>query len=97
MASTATVTCKDNQSGYLLDHNAGEVAVLKGSVDRVPSSQICSQLHVEFVEFVHLLQCQLHLASPVCGHKSGRRREKGRGGKGVGREGGIKMERGKGR
>ena len=70
-----TVTCEDNRSGYLLDHDASKIPMLKGSVDRVLSSQVCSQLHVEFVQFVHLFQCQLHLTRPVCGYKSGRGRE----------------------
>ena len=76
-----TVTCEANQPGYLLDHDAGEIAVLKGSVDRVPGSQICSQLHVEFVEFVHLLKCEFYLTSPVCGYKPGREREEVRKGR----------------
>ena len=45
--------------------------MLEWGVDWVLSSQVCSQFHVEFVEFVHFFQRQLHLASPVCRYKSG--------------------------
>ena len=54
---------------HLLDHDTGEVAVLEGGVGRVLGGQLLGQLQIELVQFVHLLQRQLHLAGPVGGDK----------------------------
>ena len=69
---------------YLSDHDAGEVAMLEGGVDWVPLGEGGSQLQVQFVQLVHLLQSELCLVGPVCGNIPGERR----GGGGVGGEGG---------
>ena len=50
---------------HLFDHDAGEVPMLERSVDGVPGGQVGRQLQIQFVEFVHLFQSQLHLGGPV--------------------------------
>ena len=59
---------------HLSDHDAGEVAMLEGSVDWVPLGEGGSQLQVQFVQLVHLLQSELCLVGPVCGNIPGGRR-----------------------
>ena len=74
---------------YLSDHDASKVAVLEGGVDWVSLGEGGSELQVQFVQLVHLLQSELCLVSPVCGNvPGGGRGRRGRGEKegGGGRE-----------
>ena len=59
---------------HLSDHDAGKVAMLEGGVDWVPLGEGGSQLQVQFVQLVHLLQSELCLVGPVCGNIPGERR-----------------------
>ena len=59
---------------HLSDHDAGEVAMLEGGVDWVPLCEGGSQLQVQFVQLVYLLQSELCLVGPVCGNIPGGRR-----------------------
>ena len=56
---------------HLSDHDAGKVAMLEGGVDWVPLGEGGSQLQVQFVQLVHLLQSELCLVGPVCGNVPG--------------------------
>ena len=59
---------------HLSDHDAGKVAMLEGGVDWVPLCEGGSQLQVQFVQLVHLLQSELCLVCLVCGNIPGQER-----------------------
>ena len=42
--------------------------MLKGGIDGIPLGEGGSQLEIQLVELIHLLQSELWLAGPVCGN-----------------------------